>query len=127
MRALHLFLTLLLSATVAPSAFAFPEMIRHGYVNCTSCHTSPNGGGILNAYGRQTSAAALSTWGGEDEAKPFYNLFNQPDWIDTGAFIRGVQTAQSNSRVSEGYFWYMQADLEAAARFGADGRFTFDL
>lgn len=111
----------------AASAFAFPEMIRHNYVNCTSCHVSPNGGGVLNAYGRQSSAAALSTWGTEDEAKPFYDLLKSPDWIDTAAFGRAVQTAQSNSQVSSGYFWWMQADLEAAARFGSGGKWTADL
>ncbi len=107
--------------------FAFPEMIRHNYVNCTSCHVSPNGGGVLNPYGRQSSVAALSTWGTENEAKPLYNLFAQPDWIDTGAFIRGVQTAQNNSQVSSGYYWWMQGQLEAAARFGPEGKWTADL
>lgn len=109
------------------AAFAFPEMIRDGYVNCTSCHISPNGGGVLNAYGRQSSAAVLSTWGGENEAKPFYNLFKQPEWIDTGAFVRGVEQAQNNSSVSEGHFWFMQAAVEGAARFGAEQKWTLDL
>jgi hypothetical protein len=108
-------------------AFAFPEMIRHGYVNCTSCHVSPNGGGVLNPYGRQSSVAVLSTWGGEDEAKPVYNLFTQPDWIDTGAFVRVVQTAFNNTQVSNGYFWWMEGDLEAAVHFGPDKKWTFDL
>lgn len=45
---------------VSPSAFAFPENVRHRYVNCSSCHVNPNGGGQLNAYGRQLSKALQS-------------------------------------------------------------------
>jgi hypothetical protein len=33
-------------------AFALPTMIRLGYVNCVACHITPQGGGLLNSYGR---------------------------------------------------------------------------
>jgi hypothetical protein len=33
-------------------ASALPTMIRIGYMDCASCHISPQGGGPLNAYGR---------------------------------------------------------------------------
>jgi len=33
-------------------AFALPNMIRLGYVNCVTCHVSPQGAGMLNEYGR---------------------------------------------------------------------------
>ena len=33
-------------------AFALPTMIRLGYSECTACHISPQGGGLLNPYGR---------------------------------------------------------------------------
>ena len=108
------------------SAQAFPEMIRHGYVNCTSCHVSPNGGGLLIEYGREISVAALSATGTEEEAKPFYHLFDEPKNMTVGSFIRGVQTAQNNSKVSSGYFWFMQADLEAAMSFGSKKEWTAD-
>ena len=39
---------------------AFPEMIRHGYINCNACHVSPAGGGLLTAYGRTISKELLS-------------------------------------------------------------------
>lgn len=108
------------------SAFAFPEMIRAGYTSCITCHVSPNGGGVINPYGRESSKEVLSTWSTENEAKPFYNLFKQPDWIDTQAFIRGVQTAQDNVNVSQGHHWFMEFTGEAAAKFGADQRWTAD-
>ncbi len=124
MRFKFLFLALLFHGTFA---YSFPEMIRHSYANCTSCHVSPNGGGVLNEYGRQSSQAALSTWGTEDEAKPFYNLFQQPYLVDTAAFARVVQTAKNNTKVSSGYFWWMQGELEAAVKLGKDSKWTLDL
>lgn len=33
-------------------ALPLPVMIRLGYPNCVSCHVAPQGGGILNEYGR---------------------------------------------------------------------------
>jgi hypothetical protein len=124
---MHLLFLGLLISFFASNAFAFPEMIRAGYVNCIACHVSPNGGGVLNTYGRDSTYAVLSTWGGENESKPFYNLFKEPDWIDTQAFIRGVQQAQNNSSISEGHFWFMQADAEAAAKFGTGKKWTADV
>lgn len=38
-------------------ALALPTMIRLGYVNCASCHISPQGGGPLNTYGRAIDEA----------------------------------------------------------------------
>lgn len=33
-------------------ALAFPNFVRLGYQQCVTCHISPQGGGLLNAYGR---------------------------------------------------------------------------
>jgi hypothetical protein len=38
-------------------AHALPTMIRLGYVNCAVCHVTPQGGGLLNAYGRGVDEA----------------------------------------------------------------------
>ncbi|PYY17933.1 MAG: hypothetical protein DMG61_01520 [Acidobacteria bacterium] len=37
---------------MGPQARSLPTMIRLGYTNCSTCHISPQGGGLLNAYGR---------------------------------------------------------------------------
>lgn len=43
---------------LAPAtALALPNMVRLGYPNCVSCHVAPQGGGILNAYGRGVDEA----------------------------------------------------------------------
>ncbi|MEO8129027.1 MAG: hypothetical protein ABJF23_16875 [Bryobacteraceae bacterium] len=46
------------------SAWALPTMIRLGYPNCVSCHITPQGGGLLNSYGRGIDKAQ-SLLGGE--------------------------------------------------------------
>src|SRR3954454_21666802 len=38
-------------------ATALPAMVRLGYSNCAVCHISPQGGGLLNAYGRSIDHA----------------------------------------------------------------------
>jgi hypothetical protein len=41
-----------LGGPLARPSFAYPTMIRLGYVNCAACHIAPQGGGLLNGYGR---------------------------------------------------------------------------
>jgi hypothetical protein len=42
---------------IPATSSALPNMIRLGYPNCVSCHVAPQGGGILNLYGRGVDEA----------------------------------------------------------------------
>jgi hypothetical protein len=111
---LTLLLTILSLAILPQRLQAFPEMIRHGYNNCNTCHVSPAGGGILTAYGRELSKEVLSTWGTEREHSPVYGLTELPKNLWLGGDIRGIQTYRDTPNVREGRWFLMQADLEAA-------------
>jgi len=106
----------------SPSAFGFPEMVRHGYPNCITCHVSPDGGGTLTKYGRSLSAEILSTWAYKDETKYLY-FVSPPDWLDLGGDARWLQTYKNTPKERSGRFIFMQADAEAAATVG---KFTVD-
>ena len=109
----------------AISTHAFPDMIRHKYVSCTSCHFSPAGGGTLTPYGRELSAEALSTWSYSGQEQFDHGLLGQrinPKYMkhvpSVGGDIRGIQTHQENRFVKQGEWFWMQADLELAHREG---------
>ncbi len=61
---------------------ALPTMIRLGYPNCAACHISPQGGGLLNLYGRSIDQAQ-SLIGGE--YSPSQAAWSQ--WINWGGRI----------------------------------------
>jgi hypothetical protein len=124
------FLPLMLLASLATGfsrkAEAFPELIRHGYVNCNTCHVSPSGGGALIDYGRTFSGEGLSTWTSKNEESIFHGLIKRdqiPGWLSLGGEYRGVQTYRENTAVKEFKWYRMQADLEAAVKVM---NFTFD-
>ncbi len=109
---------LILSLFIGAKAWAFPEMIRHHYVNCTACHFSPAGGGLLTPYGRTISSEVLSTWGGEKEARAFYGALDNEtlnSFLQVGGNVRALQLHHENKEVSEGRTIPMQAGLEFVA------------
>lgn len=109
------------TSTFTNSAHAFPEMIRHGYVNCTTCHVSPSGGGLMTQYGRSLSRELLSWKGYEGEEDLLQGLIKAeqlPQWLNVGGDIRAVQTQRENKAIRDLRFIWMQADLEAAVTHG---------
>ncbi len=99
------------------NAWAFPEMVRHGYINCNTCHWSPSGGGVLTRYGRELSQEVLSTWGvpNSNESKFAYGLIPTPEWLDVMGLYRSVYAYQNTPFISQSKYIFMMNDLEAAA------------
>src|SRR3989344_1600930 len=104
---------LFFSVFYSDRAKAYPELSRHGYTNCTACHLSPSGGGILSPYGRELSKEILSTWARDGEQSFAYGAFSPNEKIVLGAFVRGLQAHREDKDKKEGRFILMQADLEA--------------
>lgn len=88
-----LILTIIFSFTIGilitPDAQAFPDTIRHGYTNCTTCHLSPSGGGLLTPYGRSLSRELISTWGNENEELPLHGLIKIPENLSETIYFGG--------------------------------------
>lgn len=103
------------------NARAYPEMVRHHYVNCNSCHVSPNGGGLLNEYGRGMSAEVLSTWSYENEALFLHGAVKPgklPAALNIGGDVRALQVHRETKAVREGRYILMQAQVEAGVTAG---------
>lgn len=114
-------------ALAAPNAFAFPEMVRHHYVNCNACHVNPNGGGLLTEYGRGMSGEVLSTWQYENESLFLHGLVKpgkMPSFLNVGGDVRALQLHHESAQVREGRYILMQSRLEAAVTVG---RITGDI
>lgn len=113
------FLVLFFSSVVA---LAFPDMIRHSYVHCTTCHVSPTGGGALTEYGREMAKEVLSAASGDGEQYVGHGLVPEgsipveiKSWIKgVGGDFRAVQYHRETAMVKEGDFFPMQAEIEPA-------------
>src|SRR4051812_13294315 len=104
------FILILLGCMYSQLSQAFPELVRHGYVNCIACHVSPTGGGVLTQYGRELSREILSTWGiqNENESKFAYGIIKTPEWLDAIGEYRGIYAYQNNPFIQEGKYIYMK-------------------
>ena len=134
-------LVFVLSLLVAQSLWAFPEMIKHGYVNCTACHVSPSGGGVLNPYGRNLSAELISTWSYKGEEGILHGKVDTSpvdEWLAIGGDYRGVQvhtdytSKPSGVNKVDGRYINMQIGFELGiiqpkwALVGFLGQYNFD-
>ncbi|MGZ3707386.1 MAG: hypothetical protein ACXWPM_00860 [Bdellovibrionota bacterium] len=134
-----------LALFLSPSAHAFPEMIRAGYTNCSTCHFNPNGGGLLTPYGRALSKEVLSNgkfffeyWfeknsapgtpaAKTDEAeamaeespepKFMYGAFPMPSWLNAGLFLRGLMLFIDNPATISLQYIPMQTDAEVELEY----------
>lgn len=114
---LSIFLLLIFSF----KAHAFPEMVRHHYVNCNACHVNPNGGGLLTQYGRGMAGEVLSTWSYENESLFMHGALKPekiPEWLHIGGDARAVQTHRETRKLREGKYILMQTALETGITAG---------
>jgi hypothetical protein len=112
-------LALLLSTGVA--ANAYPQMVRHGYTSCTSCHAVARGGGVLTPYGRALSKELLSTWGYEGEEQWHWGALDEesvPQWLRIGADYRSAQVHTKDELATIGRYIEMQEEVEVAGQWG---------
>ena len=100
---------------ISLKARAFPEMVRHGYMNCTACHTSLVGGNLLNPYGRSLSKDLLSEKSG-GESEMVVNPFSSQKWLQVGGDLRLLQTFRESETASQGRFFIMQVELGLLAQ-----------
>ena len=102
-----------------PFAHAFPDMIRHGYARCTTCHVAPSGGGALTPYGRALAKELVSTWGYEGEQEWHYGALSEektPTWLRVGGDYRALQSHYKDEIMAMGRFIEMQQQVEIGAQ-----------
>lgn len=100
---------------LSPKSFAYPDMIRHGYVNCSACHTTQQGGDMLSEYGRELSKELFSRHDSlfkPANAEKNYWQIETPEWLRVGGNVRLLQTATESSVASKGRFMIMQVDID---------------
>lgn len=99
-------------------AWAFPDMVRHGYTTCVTCHFSPSGGGLLTSYGKFIAGELFGAWNSSDDALPWLVTPVDEPKFSAGILARGTQIAVDTPQFKKGYFRRMQLDLEVGALNG---------
>lgn len=94
---LMLLLGLLFYATISGSAFAYPQYVGRGQFHCMDCHYSPTGGGLTNAWGRQSRevhfeadqllGANPDDWWGHADASFDTDTSPQPEALSPGVIF----------------------------------------
>ncbi len=99
---------------LAGRADAYPQWQLSRDVTCTSCHLSPDGGGLLNENGLATAQAIA--WKSYEPAF-VYGKLDVPDWLVLGGDVRGAAgVIRARDTIAAGY--PMQAELAATAMHG---------
>ena len=108
----------LIGLALSSVALAYPSNTRYGYANCTSCHVSPSGGGVLNLYGRNSASEVLSTWAEPNEEEPghgfLHELIPENPPVLVGGDVRYISLSQRYPGGILGKSFFMQADVEVA-------------
>lgn len=115
MRAAVLMFLAVVATTGTAAAYPQFQLVRDS--TCTACHLSPAGGGLLSENGLDT-AESISQWGTAPEF--FYKALPLPSWLQLGGDLRGAAGFDRSNTINKRFVTFpMQADLYAAATFGA--------
>ena len=121
MKVSRVFGSVMLCAVVqATPALAAPTMIRLGYADCSACHVSPQGGGLLTSYGRgvdvaQSARARELPPSDADTRRYLYDV----RLVAVGQDVRAL--ASHSSTVSSTF----QVQLRNSMRLGDHNRLTY--
>lgn len=105
---------MLMFLIVGTKTMAFPEMVKHNYPHCSSCHLSPSGGGVLTEYGREISEELLSFASVEGEEDFAYGLVKTPKWLSLMGLFRRVNLYMNVPNQDKYRSIPMESDLEIA-------------
>jgi hypothetical protein len=118
----------------ASELWAYPETVRHGYMSCLACRTTPQGGDLLSPYGRQLGKELFSRnesiFKSASNEKNYFEI-ESPEWLNVGANMRLLQAFSENSVASTGQFVIMEMDVDGLLKifedkvqlYGSVGRF----
>lgn len=107
---------------VASIAEAYPQFqLSLGADRCSSCHFSPAGGGLINAYGRDEAGSTIS---GGGDGRFLHGAWEPPSWFQIGADLRGAAAVKVRDSEREALAFPMQSDVYA--RIGGE-RVAFHL
>jgi hypothetical protein len=108
-------LLLVVGMCAARRAEAYPQYQLSHDVTCTSCHFSPDGGGLLTENG--LNVAESESWKGRDPGF-IYGKAATPSWLQLGGDVRGAAGFVQGAAPAAAVF-PMQAEVAARAEFGA--------
>jgi hypothetical protein len=95
-------------ALAAGTASAYPEMIRHGYQNCGSCHVAGSaGGGATSAYGKTAGSDFLPMLKSGQ-------LPEAPEWLGYGFNYRYLNDTRQSAGVRQHIHFPMATEGELA-------------
>lgn len=110
-----------LSTLFFDRAYAFPNMIRHGYTTCLTCHYNASGGGTLRDYGKYVAGETMGFLNTSDSALGWIKKLPgdqtgvvEPERYSVSFLGRTVQYLFDLPQQKTAELKKMQADVEAA-------------
>ena len=107
----------LLISPLAREAMAFPNMVRHGYTTCVTCHFNTSGGGSLRSYGKFVAGETMGVFNSSESALPWIKKPVEDEVYAISYMGRMVQTLFDTPQLRRGDLRKMQSDIEAAIEY----------